>query len=135
MDDQGSIPGRGRDFFLFVTASRSALGPTQPPIQWVPVTLSPAVKRPGREAHHSCPSTAEVKKAWSYTFTPLCVLMAWCLVKHSDDFIVVIRRFITCLRRTFYATTVLCYLDIPAAISHLEELRKIPKTSNRKMHQ
>jgi hypothetical protein len=32
--------------------------------------LSPEVKRPGREAEHSGPSTAEVKNVWSYTSTP-----------------------------------------------------------------
>jgi hypothetical protein len=35
--------------------------PTQPPIQWVPGALSLGVKRPGCEADHSPPSTAEVK--------------------------------------------------------------------------
>jgi hypothetical protein len=30
----------------------------------------PGVKRPGREADHSLPSSAEVKNAWSYTSTP-----------------------------------------------------------------
>jgi hypothetical protein len=34
-----------------------ALGPTQPPIQWVP-----GVKRQGREADHSPPTSTEVKK-------------------------------------------------------------------------
>jgi hypothetical protein len=29
----------------------------------------PGVKRPGREADHSPPSIAEVKNAWSYTYT------------------------------------------------------------------
>jgi hypothetical protein len=29
----------------------------------------PGVKRPGREADHSPPSSAEVKNAWSYTST------------------------------------------------------------------
>jgi hypothetical protein len=41
---------------------RTALGPTQPPIQWVPGALFPGCKRPGREAGHSPPSSAEVKE-------------------------------------------------------------------------
>jgi hypothetical protein len=32
--------------------------------------LSLGVKRPGREADHSPPSSAEVKNAWNYTSTP-----------------------------------------------------------------
>jgi hypothetical protein len=53
---------RGLGIFLFTTASRTALGPTQPPIQWVPGALSLGVKWPGREADHSPPSSAEVKE-------------------------------------------------------------------------
>jgi hypothetical protein len=56
--------------FLFTTASRTALGPTQPPIQCVTGALSLGVKRPGRESDHSPPSSDEVKNAWSYTSTP-----------------------------------------------------------------
>jgi hypothetical protein len=56
--------------FLFTTASRMALGPTQPPIQWVPGDLSLGVKWPRREADHLLPSSAEVKNARSYTSTP-----------------------------------------------------------------
>jgi hypothetical protein len=41
----------------------SGLGPTGPPIQWVLGILFLEVKRPGREADHSPPSTAEVKNA------------------------------------------------------------------------
>jgi hypothetical protein len=52
----------GLRIFLFTTASRKALGPTQPPIQWIPGALSLGVKRPGREADHSPPSSAEVKE-------------------------------------------------------------------------
>jgi hypothetical protein len=48
--------------FLFTTASRMALGPTQPPIQWVPGALSLGVKQPGHEADHSPPSSAKVKE-------------------------------------------------------------------------
>jgi hypothetical protein len=61
---------RGLETFLFTTVSRTALGPTQPPIQWVPGAISLEVKRPGREADRSPPSSAKVKNAWSYTSTP-----------------------------------------------------------------
>jgi hypothetical protein len=40
--------------FLFSTASRTVLGPTHPPIQWVQGALSQGVKRQGREVHHRC---------------------------------------------------------------------------------
>jgi hypothetical protein len=88
VDDRGCrvrfLAGLG--IFLFTTASRTALGPTQPPIQSVPWVFSVRVKRPGREADHSPPSSAEVKNAWSYTSTPQYVFVAWCLVKHRDNF-------------------------------------------------
>jgi hypothetical protein len=43
--DRGSIPGRGEIFFSVARVSRPALGPTQPPVQWVPGVLSPGLKR------------------------------------------------------------------------------------------
>jgi hypothetical protein len=55
----------------FITPQiKTALGPTQPPIQWVRGALSLGIKRPGREADHSPPSSAEVKNTWSFTSTP-----------------------------------------------------------------
>jgi hypothetical protein len=77
---------RGLGIFLFTTASRTALGPIQPPIQWIPGALSLGIKWPWREADHSPPSSAEVKNAWSCTSNPQYVFMAWCLVKHRDNF-------------------------------------------------
>jgi hypothetical protein len=68
LDDRGFVSGRGWEFFLFTTASRPALGPTQPLIKRVQGALSLGVKQPGREADHSAPSSAEVKNEWSYTF-------------------------------------------------------------------
>jgi len=49
--------------------SRPVLGPIQPPIQWVPGTLSLGVKRPGSEADYSFPPSAEVKNEWTNTST------------------------------------------------------------------
>jgi hypothetical protein len=52
----------GQRIFPLASVSRPALGPTQPPVHWVPGVLSPGVKaRPGRDADHSLPSSAEVE--------------------------------------------------------------------------
>jgi hypothetical protein len=42
----------------------------------LPGALSPGAKRPGREADHSPPTSAEVKNTWIYTPTPPYVFMA-----------------------------------------------------------
>ena len=55
LDGPGSKPG-GDEIFR---TSRPALGPTQPPVQWVP-GLSRGKVRPGRAADHSPPSSAAV---------------------------------------------------------------------------
>jgi hypothetical protein len=62
--------------FVLSTSFRQALGPTQPPIQYVPGALSPEIKRPGLEADHSPLTSAEVMKMWIYTSTPPYVFMA-----------------------------------------------------------
>jgi hypothetical protein len=58
----GFVSRRGLGIFLFTTASRTALGPTEPPIQWVPGALSLKIKLPGCEADRSPPSSDEVKQ-------------------------------------------------------------------------
>jgi hypothetical protein len=68
-------PGMVKNF-LFSMSSRLSLGPTQPPIQWVEGTLSPGVKRPGREADPSPPTSAKIKKTWIYICTPTYVFLA-----------------------------------------------------------
>jgi hypothetical protein len=55
------------------------------PIQWVPGALSLWIKRPEREANHSLPSSDEVKECVEL-YTPPYAFMAWCLVKHRDNF-------------------------------------------------
>jgi hypothetical protein len=68
--------------FLLFTASKSPLGPSQPPIKRVPGVVSPGVKRPGREADYSPPSTAEVNNTWIYTSNPPYIFVMWSLIKH-----------------------------------------------------
>jgi hypothetical protein len=58
-------PGRIKNFH-FSISSRPALGPTQSPIQWVVGAVSPGVKWQGREADHSPPTSAKVKKTTCY---------------------------------------------------------------------
>jgi len=67
---------------LFTIASRPALGPMQSlracSFSWV--------KQLWCESDHSPPSSTEVKNAWSYTSTSPNVFVAWCLIKHTDNF-------------------------------------------------
>jgi hypothetical protein len=44
------------------------------------------VKRPGREADHPPPSSAEVKMRRAKLPLPQYAFMAWCLVEHRDNF-------------------------------------------------
>jgi hypothetical protein len=52
LDDREFESRRGLGIFLITTVSRTALGPTQLPIQWVPGTLSLVVKWAVCEADH-----------------------------------------------------------------------------------
>jgi hypothetical protein len=56
----GFDPRQGQRIFLLAPASRLALGPTQPPVgTGGPFPLGKV--RPGHDADHSPPSSAEVK--------------------------------------------------------------------------
>jgi hypothetical protein len=68
LDDWGFESRQRLRIFLFSTSSRPALGPTQPPIQWVRGVFSLGIKRLGREADRSLPSTDEVKEYVEFYF-------------------------------------------------------------------
>jgi hypothetical protein len=68
-----------QEFFLFHIV-QTGLEPTQTPLQWLLVVLSLGVKWQGREADHSPPTSAEVKKRWFYTSTPAYAFMACWLI-------------------------------------------------------
>jgi len=58
---------QGLGIFLFRTASRPVQGLTQPSYT---MCTRDGVERPGREAEHSPPFSAEVKNEWGYSSTP-----------------------------------------------------------------
>jgi hypothetical protein len=82
------------------SSSRPALGPTQPPTEWVPGALSLGIKRPGREDDHSSPSSAEVKEWVELYLHSHFAFMAWCLVKAQGQ-----------LYFTFTITQIMCKLN------------------------
>jgi hypothetical protein len=57
--------------FLFPRRPDRLWGPTQLSTQWVAENLSPRVKRPGREADHSPPSSAKVKNSEAILYSPM----------------------------------------------------------------
>jgi hypothetical protein len=61
------------------------MSPTEPPIIWVPGTLSLGVKRPGRETDHSAHLVPRSKKAWSDTSTPAIRLHGVVLSKKKKE--------------------------------------------------
>jgi hypothetical protein len=79
--------------YLSGTVTGFFCSPLRPDRLWDPPSLLlngyrrlPGVKRPGREADQSSPSSAEVKNVWIYTYTPQYSFMAWCLIKHRHSF-------------------------------------------------
>jgi hypothetical protein len=65
--------------------SRLALGSTQPPIRCAPWVLFPGIKRQGREADRSPPTSAEVKKTWLYTSTPLPIHLRVVVISQAQE--------------------------------------------------
>jgi hypothetical protein len=89
LDDQGSrvwfLAGAG-DFSLHCCVQNGS-GAYPAPMEWVPGDTSLGVKRPGREADHSPPSSAEVKE-WVELHTHSPNTPSWCgaQLKHRDNF-------------------------------------------------
>jgi hypothetical protein len=70
LDDQDSIPGKGKIFLLSI-AFRPALGPIPRPIEWVPDAVCLRMKRQWRKTHHLLPSSAEVKYVIVISLVPI----------------------------------------------------------------
>jgi len=83
LDDRCSTPGRGDDEIF--SLRHSIQSPPGLPIQRAKWALKSGLKRLGREADYSAPSSAEVKNAWSYISTPQYLFLAWCFVKEQGQ--------------------------------------------------
>jgi hypothetical protein len=71
-------------------ASRPIVGPSQPPIPRISTAPSLRIKCLVREARLSASSSTEVTNAWSGTFFPPYVVVAWCLIEYRDTFIFIV---------------------------------------------
>jgi hypothetical protein len=69
-EEWGFDSRQGQDIFLFSTAFRPAMEPTQHQIQW-----SLRIKRPGNEADHAFVSSAEVNSGQA--IPPLAHTSSW----------------------------------------------------------
>jgi hypothetical protein len=93
LNNLGSVPWSG-GFFLFTTEFSLVLGPTQSPIQWVLGSLSVRVKRPGNNADHSLPCSAEDKNGRAILSVPH--MLSWhsaVLIKQWDNFTCIVQSF------------------------------------------
>jgi hypothetical protein len=81
--------------FLFATASKPALGPTQPPIQWEPGALTSGGKRSRRELNTQLHPVLSLRICGALSPLSQYVFMTWylmkqeyvsivCLIKHRD---------------------------------------------------
>lgn len=64
-----SNTGRGQNLFFSSKTSRPSLRPTLPPVQGIPGSILPAVRRPTCEVSHLPPNSALVKHEWSFIST------------------------------------------------------------------
>jgi hypothetical protein len=89
------ISGRDKRFVFSIT-SRAPLGTSQLPVQWVG-GVSPDVKRLRREADHSPPTGAEVKKMWLIASTPPGIFTAQGLINRAEGQTCVLDLSVFCL--------------------------------------
>jgi hypothetical protein len=83
LDQQGvgvRVPVAGRIFFFSATFT-PALGPIQPPLQWLS-----GLKQPGSEVDHSPTTNTELKKTLIHRSTLPYVFMLQWLIKHKENF-------------------------------------------------
>jgi hypothetical protein len=81
--------------------SRTAMGLTQPPIQWAVGVLSLGVERPTREAEHSPPPNAEVNECVElYIHSPN--MSSWCSTQLSTGPTLPLPYFIVYLKNILY---------------------------------
>jgi hypothetical protein len=75
-EQSGLDSGKEQGIFFFSKMSRSALGPTQPPAQWVPETLSLVIKWPGHEVNYTPQWELRLNMSAAIYFYPCYIISA-----------------------------------------------------------
>ena len=77
-----SFPQKKKNFLRHAYRQHISLG-----IQWF-----------GHQANHAFPSSVTIMNLWSYTFTPLCIFTAWCLIQQTYIFSFYLHPFLKLVR-------------------------------------
>lgn len=85
----------------FCTASKSVLGPTLPPLQWVKETVSAGLRWPGLEAEHWPRDSNEFNDVWLFTSIATYVLMLWFWIKCGNLWVEFLKALPQMLRSRF----------------------------------
>jgi hypothetical protein len=81
---------QGYEVFLFSRASRPALGPTPPSVQWASGAFCLVIRLSVHEVDQSPQSRDEVKNVWSCTSIYLGYIPAWCMFFLCNDVVVLV---------------------------------------------
>jgi hypothetical protein len=128
-NEQWTYFGPWQKAFPFSKTSRPAVGPTQPPIRWLPGCRVGSAFHPGHGADYSFPSSAEVKNAWSYISTLSHAFVTRCLNWAQKLFLNNFR-----WKEEMWLGTVVCPATLPVwwrAPAHFSASRTGGKTSCR----
>jgi hypothetical protein len=111
------FPGTGVWFLLEVRGCATfilGVGPTHPPMQWMPGALSPGVKWLRYEPDHSPPFGTEVYECQELYHTSY-IFMTWCVGRHKNSFTF----YLSCVPYRSSHQCPLSFLDIFSHKCHL----------------
>jgi hypothetical protein len=86
---------QGQEIFFFSTASSRTLGPSKPHIYWIWGPRFQGIKLLGTKTDRSPSYNAEAKNMWSYTSTCPYIFMTRYIIKHRNNFALILTSYLT----------------------------------------